>query len=74
MTKTKKMHNVRIHDNGAAFMIMVDGLIVTGFNSLGGAWKHIEWMWAVAQQDFTVGSDEIHVKRWIDHMKKQGFM
>ena len=72
MTKTK-MQNVRIHDNGAAFMVMVDGLITCGFNSLGGAWRHIEWMWAVAQQDFTVGSDEIHVTRWIDHMKKQGF-
>lgn len=67
-------HNVEIYDNGAAFMVMVDGLIVKACNSLGGAWRHIEWMHVVASQNFTVGKKKVPVKEWLDHMYAIGFM
>lgn len=66
------MKNVQIYDNGAAFMIMVDGMIVTGFNTLGAAWKHIEWMYRIACQQFTVGEKKTPVTEWIASMKKVG--
>ena len=68
------MMNVRIHDNGAAYMITVNGLIVHHTNSLGGAWKHIEWMFAVASQEFTVGDKELPVREWLDHKHAIGFL
>lgn len=68
------MMNVTIHDNGAAFMIAVNDLIVTHFNTLGGAWKHIEWMYRVASQQFTVGVKKIPVTEWIEGMKKAGYL
>ena len=68
------MPNIRIRDNGAAFLIVVDGLTVSAFNTLGGAWKHIEWMYAVASQRFTVGERKVPVREWLHGMKKAGFM
>ena len=68
------MRNVRIEDNGAAFLVCVDGLITSAHNSLGGAWRHIEWMYAVASQRFTVGENETPVKEWIHGMKKVGYL
>ncbi len=68
------MANVRIYDNGAAFCVMVDGLITSAHNSLGGAWRHIEWMYAVASQRFTVGEKETPVKEWINGMHKAGYL
>jgi hypothetical protein len=47
--------NVKINDNGAAFMIEVNGLITSHHSTLGGAWRHIEWMYRIASQQFTVG-------------------
>lgn len=38
------MHNVTLYDNGACFMIQVDGLQVKACSSLGEAWHHIVWM------------------------------
>lgn len=68
------MKNVRIADNGAAFLILVDGLITSAHSTLGDAWRHIEWMYAVASQDFTVGPAERPVKNWINGMHKSGFL
>lgn len=68
------MANVKIHDNGAAFCIMVDGLCVHACNSLGDAWRHIVWMHQVASQKFTVGEKRIPVVDWIDGMRKAGYL
>lgn len=68
------MMNIEIFDNGAAFMVEVNGLIVEGFNTLGAAWNHIAWMHKVASQEFTVGKNKVPVKDWIDHMVAIGFM
>lgn len=68
------MANVRVYDNGAAFCVTVDGLITSAHNTLGGAWRHIEWMYAVASQRFTVGESETPVKEWINNMRKAGYL
>lgn len=68
----KELPNVRIVDNGAAFLISVDGIAVSAHNSLGGAWRHIEWMHAVASQCFTVGERKMHIKEWLKHMYDNG--
>lgn len=68
------MMNVRIYDNGAAFCITVNGMIVEAKNSLGNAWRHIVWMYEVASQEFTVGEKEENVKDWIAGMKKYGYL
>ena len=68
------MPNVRIKDNGAAFLVTVNGLTVSHHASLGDAWRHVEWMYAVASQRFTVGEKETPVKEWIHGMKKAGFL
>ena len=70
----RKMQNVRVHDNGAAFIVMVDGLMVSAHNSLGGAWRHIQWMYEVASQQFTVGKSETPVRIWLTQMMKQGYL
>lgn len=68
------MMNVTIYDNGAGFAVMVNGLIVAHFNTLGGAWEHIKWMYQVASQQFTVGKNELLVTEWLDHMYAVGFL
>lgn len=68
------MANVKIYDNGAAFMIVVDGIYVHACKSLGDAWRHIVWMHRVASQKFTVGEKCIPVLDWIDGMKKAGYL
>lgn len=68
------MSNVRIQDNGAAFLVCVDGLITSAHNTLGGAWRHIEWMYAVASQRFTVGEKETPVREWLQGMHKAGYL
>lgn len=66
--------NVRITDNGSAYMISINGLIATYKSSLGEAWRHIVWMHQVASQDFTVGEKNVPVKEWIAHMSAVGFI
>jgi hypothetical protein len=73
-TEGKTMGNVRITDNGSAYMISVNGLIVTYKSTLGDAWRHIVWMHQVASQEFTVGENQLPVKEWIEHMKAVGFI
>ena len=68
------MLNIDIYDNGAGFMVTVNGMIVEGFNTLGSAWNHIAWMHKVASQEFTVGKKNVPVKDWIEHMVSIGFM
>ena len=66
--------NVNIEDNGAAFLITVNGLIVSHFPSLGDAWRHVEWIHRIASQEFTVGKNQVPVIEWLDHMKRIGFL
>lgn len=66
--------NLQIRDNGAVYCILVDGLTVHACSSLGDAWRHIEWMYRVASQQFTVGDNRIPVASWIARMKKAGFL
>ena len=68
------MLNIDIYDNGAGFMVTVNGMIVEGFSTLGAAWNHIAWMHKVASQEFTVGKKNVPVKDWIEHMVAIGFM
>lgn len=68
------MANVKVVDNGAAFLVTVDGLVTSAHSSLGGAWRHIEWMYAVASQRFTVGDSKTPVKEWINGMHKAGYL
>lgn len=66
--------NVTIYDNGAGFAILVNGFMVHHSRALGDAWRHIEWMHAVASQKFTVGAKKIPVEEWIDGMTKAGML
>lgn len=66
--------NIGIDDNGAAFLVTVNGLTVSHHSTLGGAWNHIVWMHRVASQKFTVGKKEIPVEQWIDGMSKAGYL
>lgn len=68
------MNNVTIEDNGAAFLVCVNGLITSSHNSLGNAWRHIEWMYAVASQEFTVGKNQLPVKKWLSGMSAAGML
>lgn len=68
------MMNVTISDNGCAYVVMVNGLIVHACSSLGSAWRHVQWMRDVATQNFTVGDNKIPVEEWLTHMKKLGFL
>lgn len=75
----KKNYNVSIEDNGSAYLIVLnkgtDGRLVVGYeNSLGSAWKHIEWMYHIESQEFTVGKEQIPVEEWIKGMKKAGYL
>lgn len=69
-----ELMNVTINDNGACFMVCVNGLAVYGFSTLGAAWEHIAWMHRVASQKFTVGKNNVPVEKWIEHMVAIGFM
>ena len=66
--------NVRVHDNGAAYMVTVDGLIVSHHSSLGDAWRHIEWMYRITSQEFTVGISKTLAFEWVANMHKQGYL
>ena len=66
--------NITVYDNGAAYMIEVDGLIVKACSSLGDAWRHIQWMYEVASQEFTVGQKRVPVRQWLVGMMKAGYL
>lgn len=75
----KKNYNISIDDNGAAFLIIINKytgqrFVVGAFNTLGEAWRHIEWMYRIESQEFTVGKEQILVTEWIRRMKKAGYL
>lgn len=70
----KKMMNVTIQDNGRAYVVSVNGLVTSAHSSLGNAWRHIEWMYRVASQRFTVGKNETPVIEWLEGMHKAGYL
>lgn len=75
----KKNYNVQIEDNGAGFLIVIERgtdrrLVVASFSTLGGAWQHIEWMYKIETQEFTVGTKHTPVKTWIEGMKMAGYL
>lgn len=74
-----KNYNVTVEDSGAAFEIVINAgseqrLVVASFNTLGAAWKHIEWMYAIEQQMFTVGKKRVIVTQWISGMRQAGYI
>ena len=74
----KKNYNVSIDDNGSSFLVVINNtferFVVGGFNTRGGAWKHIKWVYQIESQEFTVGKKGISVTEWIDGMKKAGYL
>ena len=74
-----KDYNVCIEDNGAAFLVVINKgtqqrFVTAAFATLGGAWRHIEWMYKIECQLFTVGKKHILVTDWVDGMKKVGYL
>ena len=75
----KKNYNVTVEDNGAAFLVVLnkgtsERFVVAAFKTLGEAWKHVEWLYKIESQDFTVGKNEIAVTEWINGMHKTGYL
>lgn len=70
----KMMHHVTTHDNGAAFCVCMDGLVIAAFSTLGAAWKHIVWMHTIASQQFVVGPNKTPVREWMAAMYRAGWM
>lgn len=77
----KKNYNVSIEDNGATFLIVInkgtnDRFVIAAFNTLGDAWRHIEWLYKIESQEFIVstGSVNIPVKEWIECMRSIGYL
>lgn len=75
----KKNYNVSIEDNGATYLIVInkgtEQRFVVGYeNSLGNAWRKIEWMYKIESQEFTVGNKNVPVTQWIEGMKKAGYL
>lgn len=74
-----KDYNVTVEDNGAAFEIVINAgseerFVVAAFNTLGAAWEHIAWMYAIEQQLFTVSKKRVVVTEWIAGMRKAGYI
>lgn len=75
----KKNYNVTVEDNGAAFLVVInkgtsERFVVAAFQTLGEAWKHVEWLYKIESQEFTVGKNEIAVTEWISGMRKAGYL
>lgn len=75
----KKNYNVTVEDNGAAFIVVInkgtsERFVVAAFETLGEARKHIEWLYRIESQEFTVGKNEITVTEWISGMQKLGYL
>ena len=74
-----KHYNVSIEDNGASFLIVINKgtehrFVTASFSTLGEAWKHIEWMYRIECQLFTVGKQQVLVTEWIAGMHKAGYL
>ena len=71
--------NVRIEDNGAVFLLVINNkseqrFVMSAHHSLGDAWRQICWLYQIESQDFTVGKKEIPVTEWIKGMKQAGYI
>lgn len=74
-----KNYNVSIDDNGASFLVVINKeteqrFVVAAFDTLSEAWKHIEWMYRIECQLFTVGKKQVLVPDWIAGMHKAGYL
>lgn len=79
MLSNMKHYNVSIEDNGASFLIVINKgteqrFVVASFSTLSEAWKHIEWMYRIECQLFTVGKKQVLVTEWISGMHKAGYL
>lgn len=79
MLSNMKNYNVSIDDNGAGFLVVINKgieqrFVVAAFDTLGEAWKHIEWMYRIECQLFTVGEKRVLVTEWIAGMHKAGYL
>lgn len=75
----KKVYNVNIEDNGAGYLVVIgkgteQRFVIGAFSTLGRAWEHIEFLYKIESQEFTVGDKMIPVSEWVDGMKKVGFL
>ena len=75
---TKNM-NVRIEDNGAAFLLVINNnseqrFVISTHRTLSEAWRKICWLYQIESQQFTVGKKEIPVTEWIKGMKQEGYI
>lgn len=73
----KKMMNVRVDDNGSAFILVVSNgseqrFVISAHSTLMKAWEQIKWMYEIETQEFTVGKKEIPVRQWIENMTAAG--
>lgn len=71
--------NVRIDDNGAAFLLVINNtteqrFVISSHATLDGAWRAIKWLYQIEAQEFTVGVKEIPVKEWINGMEQAGYL
>lgn len=71
--------NVRIDDNGAAFLLVINNnseqrFVISVHSTLGDAWRAIYSLYQIESQEFTVGKNEIPVKEWIKGMKQAGYI
>lgn len=74
-----KNYNVRVEDNGEAFLVVINKgteqrFVVCSFGTIAEAWEHIEWMYLIENQEFTVGKKNIPVAEWVEGMKKMGYL
>lgn len=70
----EKLQHVTVKDNGAAFLVTVDGLTVYAGSTLAAAWEHIVWMHTISSQQFTVGPNKTPVRQWMACMYHAGWM
>ena len=71
--------NVRIEDNGAGFLLVINNnseqrFVISAHTTLGEAWRRIHWLYQIESQQFTVGEKEIPVSEWIKGMKQAGYI
>lgn len=71
--------NVRIDDNGSAFLLVISNgseqrFVISAHNTIGDAWRAIKWLYQIETQEFTVGNKEVPVKEWIKGMVQAGYI
>ncbi len=74
-----KKINIRIDDNGSAFLLVINNaaeqrFVISSHSTLGDAWRAIKWLYQIESQEFTVGRKEIPVETWINGMEAAGYI